>query len=285
MHAAGVAADLSHINTRSTVSGHLDEDMDKALAGAHTVVIAAGMPRKPHITQEMSFEVNARIFLNFAEGVAKNCPNAFVLVISDLLNSMVPVVCEVLKKHGVFDPKKVFGITTLDVVRSSKFASEVDPSIDPKNTRVTVLGGHSGDTIVPLLSQIPGQKFANDQLKNLTYRIQHGDDEVFKAKDSTGSATLSMAHAGARFTNAVLSAAVLGTTGLIESAYVHYDADIEATDFEIEYFAHDIELGREEVERILPLPSVSYEEKMLLSVALVNLRGDITKGTKYVTES
>ncbi|KAF9396049.1 hypothetical protein BGZ94_006515, partial [Podila epigama] len=92
----------------------------------------------------------------------------------------------------------VFGISTLDVVRSSRFVSEVDPSIDPKNTRVTVVGGHSGVTIVPLLSQIPDQTFTLEQLKALTKRIQYAGDEVVKAKDGAGSATLSMAHAGAR---------------------------------------------------------------------------------------
>jgi malate dehydrogenase len=38
--------------------------------------------------------------------VAKNCPGAYVLVISNPVNSTVPIVSEVLKKHNVFDPKK-----------------------------------------------------------------------------------------------------------------------------------------------------------------------------------
>ena len=35
-------------------------------------------------------------------------------------------------------------------------------------------------------------------------RIQYGGDEVVKAKDGAGSATLSMAYTGAKFTNALL---------------------------------------------------------------------------------
>jgi malate dehydrogenase len=39
VNAPGVAADLSHINTISKVTGHPKEDLDAALAGAHTVII------------------------------------------------------------------------------------------------------------------------------------------------------------------------------------------------------------------------------------------------------
>lgn len=106
MNAPGVAADLSHINTRSTVTGHGKEHMDDALQGAHTVIIPAGVPRKPGMSRDDLFKINAGIVRDLAEGIAKNCPEAFVLVISNPVNSTVPIVCEVLKKRGVFNPKK-----------------------------------------------------------------------------------------------------------------------------------------------------------------------------------
>jgi malate/lactate dehydrogenase len=57
VNAPGVAADLSHINTKSTVTGHGKEDMDAALKGAHTVIIPAGVPRKPGMTRDDLFKV------------------------------------------------------------------------------------------------------------------------------------------------------------------------------------------------------------------------------------
>lgn len=44
----GVAADLSHINTKSTVKGYLppNDGLGTALKGADIVVIPAGVPRK-----------------------------------------------------------------------------------------------------------------------------------------------------------------------------------------------------------------------------------------------
>ncbi|KAF9571266.1 hypothetical protein BGW38_008660, partial [Lunasporangiospora selenospora] len=232
--------------------------------------------------------INAGIVKELAEGVVKNCPNAFVLVISNPVNSTVPIVCEVLKKHNIFDPRKVFGISTLDSVRSSRFVSEVNSAIDPKATRVTVIGGHSGTTIVPILSQIPGQKFTKEQFEELTHRIQYGGDEVVKAKDGAGSATLSMAFAGARFTTAVLEATVAGKRGLVESTYVNLLADEARTaDFRAEnhldYFAQDVEFGPEGVHKILPLPELSGYEKLLLEAAIKELKANIIKGTTFVT--
>ncbi|KAG0024322.1 hypothetical protein BGZ80_004284 [Entomortierella chlamydospora] len=290
VNAPGVAADLSHINTRSKVTGHGKEGMDEALKDAHTVVIPAGVPRKPGMTRDDLFKINAGIIRDLAEGVVKNCPNAHVLVISNPVNSTVPIVCEVLKKHGVFNPKKVFGISTLDVVRSSRFAYEFSNAIDPQATRVTVIGGHSGVTIVPILSKIPGQSFTKEQLDALTHRIQFGGDEVVKAKDGAGSATLSMAYAGARFTNAVLRATVAGETGIIESTYVNLLADPEHTaDFraktQLEYFAQDVEFGREGVSKILELPTLSAYEQGLLDIAVPELKVNISKGVAFVNDS
>ena len=67
------------------------------------------------------------------------------------------------------------------------------------NTNVRVIGGHAGTTILPLLSQVPGAKFSPEDVAALTHRIQFGGDEVVKAKDGAGSATLSMVNTHALF--------------------------------------------------------------------------------------
>jgi len=70
------------------------------------VVIPAGVPRKPGMTRDDLFNINAGIVKNLITGVAKYCPKAFVAIISNPVNSTVPIAVEVLKKHGVFDPKR-----------------------------------------------------------------------------------------------------------------------------------------------------------------------------------
>merc|ERR1711939_962307 len=86
------------------------------------------------------------------QGCAENCPDAYILVISNPVNSTVPIVAEVLKKAGKFNPKKLFGVTTLDVVRAETFVGEITGERDPSKTVIPVIGGHSGETIVPLFS-------------------------------------------------------------------------------------------------------------------------------------
>ena len=143
------------------------------------------------------FKINAGIVRDLAKGIAAHCPNAFVLVISNPVNSTVPIVAEVLKSNNVFNPKKLFGVTTLDVVRASTFTAEIVPGVTPSELAIPVVGGHSGKTIIPLFSQAkPSIKVPEDKLQALTTRVQFGGDEVVKAKEGAGSATLSMAYAG-----------------------------------------------------------------------------------------
>jgi malate/lactate dehydrogenase len=41
------------------------------------------------------------------------------------VNSTVPIASEVLKAAGVYDPRKLLGVTTLDVVRANTFVAQV----------------------------------------------------------------------------------------------------------------------------------------------------------------
>lgn len=45
-------------------------------------------------------------------------------MISNPVNSTVPIAAETLKKTGTYDPKKLLGVTTLDVVRAKTFYAE-----------------------------------------------------------------------------------------------------------------------------------------------------------------
>ncbi|KAG6876887.1 hypothetical protein C0992_011451 [Termitomyces sp. T32_za158] len=293
----GVAADLSHISTPSKVEGFLkpDDGLKKALTGADIVVIPAGVPRKPGMTRDDLFKINGGIVKELATGVATVAPKAFVLVISNPVNSTVPIVAEVFKKHGVYDPKRLFGVTTLDVVRASTFVSEIlgDLSLAP-SVAVPVVGGHSGVTIVPLLSQsshaLPADLTA-EKYEALVKRIQFGGDEVVKAKDGAGSATLSMAYAGAEFAAKVIRA-LKGEKGLSAPSYVSLTADpaggaalAKELGQELEFFSSIVELGPEGVTKISPLGKITEREQALVKAAIPELLTNIKTGTTFVAEA
>lgn len=58
------------------------------------------------------------------EVVADNCPEAFIHIVSNSVNSTVPIAAEVLRQKGVYDPKKLFGVTTLDVIIANTFVAQ-----------------------------------------------------------------------------------------------------------------------------------------------------------------
>eukprot|EP01046_Picozoa_sp_COSAG06_P081714 COSAG06_NODE_28835_length_567_cov_0.861111_2_plen_55_part_01 len=52
---------------------------------------------------------------------------------------------EILTAAGVYDPKKLTGVTTLDIVRANTFVSQMKGT-KASETYVPVIGGHSGLT-------------------------------------------------------------------------------------------------------------------------------------------
>ncbi|KAI5457004.1 lactate/malate dehydrogenase [Mariannaea sp. PMI_226] len=276
----GVAADISHVNSKSVVKGYepTPSGLAEALKGSEVIVIPAGVPRKPGMTRDDLFNTNASIVRDLAKAAAASAPEAKLLIISNPVNSTVPICREVYKKAGVYNPKTLFGVTTLDVVRASRFVSEIKGT-DPKDEKITVIGGHSGVTIVPLFSQSNHPELSSNA--ELVNRVQFGGDEVVKAKDGAGSATLSMAFAGARMADAILRAAK-GEKGVIEPSFVESPL---YKDQGIDFFSTNVELGPEGVAQIHPIGKVDANEEKLIEACLGDLKKNIEKGVKFVEEN
>merc|ERR1712061_841634 len=279
VHTPGVAADLSHIETKSKVTGFVgDDQLTASLVGAEIVVIPAGGPRKPGMTRDDLFNTNASIVANLAKAAAEACPEAMIAIISNPVNSTVPIASEMFKKAGKLNPNKIFGVTTLDVVRANAFIGELK-GLDPQDVNCPVIGGHAGITILPVISQCtPKVEFAPDVLKPLTERIQDAGTEVVKAKAGVGSATLSMAYATARFTDSLIKG-MNGQEGVVECAYIQSDVT------EAKYFATPLVLGPNGVEKNLGLGTLTPFEQDLLKAAIPELNGSIKKGEKFVEDN
>ncbi|MDI1491800.1 MAG: hypothetical protein OHK93_003011 [Ramalina farinacea] len=250
----GVTADLSHISSIAKITGYLPEEdgLKHALTGADVVVIPAGIPRKPGMSRDDLFKINASIVRDLVKGVAEFCPKANILVISNPVNSTVPIAAEVMKQANVFDPKRLFGVTTLDVVRAEKFVQDITGEKDPANTVIPVIGGHSGETIVPLFSlakpavNIPSDNFA---------------EKIIKASK--------------------------GEKGIVEPTFVYLPGvaggDAIAKETGVDYFSVPVELGLSGAERAHNiLGDLSEDEKKLLEPAKAGLKGNIEKGIDFV---
>merc|ERR1712050_513500 len=142
-----------------TMEVNVDKAIDKAgdiLKGCHLVLVPAGVPRKPGQDRKDLLDINCGIAKGTVEACAKHCPNAILGLIVNPVNSVVPAMCELYKKAGL-DPKKICGVTSLDIVRANKFVHE-ETSMGLESIDVPVIGGHAGVTILPVFSQVEAAK-------------------------------------------------------------------------------------------------------------------------------
>jgi malate dehydrogenase len=276
----GVAADLNHIETQATVKGFVmtvgenaKDNLQECLTGCDLVLIPAGMPRKPGMTRDDLFKVNADIAKGLVEACAKWCPEAILALIVNPVNSIVPAMAELYKKKGL-DPMKILGVTTLDCVRANKFVAEITGK-NPKDIEVPVVGGHAGVTILPLFSQDAiSAGIDAAQVPALDTHVQNAGTDVVNAKGGKGSATLSMAYAGSRFGKAILRG--LAGTDTTECAYV-----MSSVKEGLPYFSSKVVFGAKGVKEVLPIGALNEHETKRLEEACAALKTEIDAGLQY----
>eukprot|EP00448_Togula_jolla_P016047 CAMPEP_0170575864 /NCGR_PEP_ID=MMETSP0224-20130122/4090_1 /TAXON_ID=285029 /ORGANISM="Togula jolla, Strain CCCM 725" /LENGTH=335 /DNA_ID=CAMNT_0010898675 /DNA_START=72 /DNA_END=1079 /DNA_ORIENTATION=- len=281
--AEGVAADLSHINKGVKVKAYAFDKDDKAiekaeecLTGCNLVLVPAGVPRKPGQDRKDLLNINAGIAKNIVEACAKFCPKAVVALIVNPVNSVVPAMCEMWKKKGL-EPSRIVGVTTLDCVRANKFVHEITGA-PIESVEVPIIGGHAGTTILPLFSQDKAAaSIPADKLADLDKRVQDAGTEVVKAKNGKGSATLSMAFAGARLGSAVLSG--LAGQEVTECAYVMSSVT------ELPYFASKVTFGENGVKTVHPIGDLSAHETKRLAEMMPTLKEEIEAGLAFAREN
>merc|ERR1712187_454103 len=163
---------------------------------------------------------------------------------------------ELYKKKGLY-PLQVIGVTTLDTVRANKFVAEKTGK-SVADIQIPVVGGHAGKSILPLFSQDPvGKTLSDDHIKALDPRTQDGGTEVVNAKGGKGSATLSMAYAGARFGYAVLNG--LSGTPTTECAYV-----MSSVVPDLPYFSSKVTFGPMESRKCMSLVTCQNTRRLAL---------------------
>jgi malate dehydrogenase len=144
--AAGKALDIMQSGPvdgfDSAMSGGSDY---AAIKDADVVIVTAGFPRTPGMSRDDLIGKNAGVIAQVAEGIKTNCPNAFVICITNPLDAMVWV----MKEKSGLPANKVIGMAgVLDSSRFQLFLAQ-EFGVSVQDVRAFVLGGH-GDTMVPL---------------------------------------------------------------------------------------------------------------------------------------
>ena len=114
------------------------------LKGADVCIVTAGVPRKPGMSRDDLLGINLKVMKSVGEGIKANCPNAFVICITNPLDAMVWA----LREFSGLPHNKVIGMAgVLDSARFRHFLS-LEFNVSMKDVTAFVLGGH-GDTMVP----------------------------------------------------------------------------------------------------------------------------------------
>ena len=225
--------------------------------GSDVVIVTAGVARKPGMSRDDLISINTGIVKNVAENVAKNSPNAVMIVVSNPLDAMVYVAWKV----SGFPTKKVIGQAgVLDTARYRSFlAAEIGCSVE--DVQALLLGGH-GDDMVPL----PRYTFAGgipitqlvkpERLAEIVQRTRDGGAEIVKLL-KTGSAYYAPAAAAVQMAESIIrdKKRILPCAAYCEKEYDvgGYFVGVPAV------------LGTDGVERIIEIQLDDAERKMFQS--------------------
>ena len=180
------------------------------IKNSDVIIITAGVPRKPGMSRDDLLGINLKIMKQVAEGIKSNCPDAFVICITNPLDVMVMA----LQKYSGLSKSKVVGMAgILDSSRFKLFLS-VELGIPVKKIDAMVMGGH-GDTMVPLprftkvdgkplLDLVKDGKITQERLEEINQRTRDGGAEIVKYLEK-GSAFYAPAASGVQMAEAYLA--------------------------------------------------------------------------------
>ncbi|MDP6350759.1 MAG: malate dehydrogenase [Alphaproteobacteria bacterium] len=181
----------------------------RAIKGADVVIVTAGVARKPGMSRDDLIGINTKVMDAVGAGIAKYCPDAFVICITNPLDVMVWA----LREAGGLPHHKVVGMAgVLDSARFRYFLAE-EMGVSIEDVTAFVLGGH-GDTMVPLprYSTVAGIPLpdlvkmgwlSRERLKEIVQRTRDGGAEIVGLL-KTGSAFYAPASAAIQMAESYL---------------------------------------------------------------------------------
>ena len=228
-------------------------------AGSDIVVITAGLPRKPGMSRDDLISINAGIVKEVTENIMKYNENPIIIVVSNPLDVMTytAFLASGLKSNRVMG---MAGI--LDTARYCAFIAD-ELGTSPELVKAQLMGGH-GDTMVPLprLTTVAGipvtELISKEKLDAIVERTKNGGGEIVSLMGT--SAWYAPGLSAAVMVKAIAqdSKAILPVCASLNGEYGYKDLHLGVP----------VVLGKEGVEKIVELPLVNEEKKLLDESAL-----------------
>ena len=166
----------------------------RAIRGADVVIVTAGVPRKPGMSRDDLIGINTKVMDAVGAGIRKNCPDAFVICITNPLDAMVWV----LREASGLPHNRVVGMAgVLDSARFRTFlADEMNVSVE--DVSAFVLGGH-GDTMVPSVRYSTVAGIPLPDLVKMKWITQARLDEIVQRTRDGGAEIVGLLKTGSAF--------------------------------------------------------------------------------------
>lgn len=224
------------------------------------VVLAAGIPRKPHMLRMDLGVPNAKIVAKYSKEIAKFSPDSIIFVITNPVDIMTYVA---FKTSG-FEKNRVFGLGThLDSMRlKNQIAKHFNVHVSEVHTRII---GEHGNGMVPLISST---SIGGIPIKHLSDYKTFNIEEVIKKVQKAGSSIIAKKGAteyGPAFAILNIVNTILNDEKRILTVSAYLDGEIEGL--------HDVclgapvKLGSRGIEEIIPIKMDENEKQSFINAA------------------
>ncbi|AHC73978.1 malate dehydrogenase, NAD-dependent [Candidatus Endolissoclinum faulkneri L5] len=230
-----------------------------AIAGAEVVIVTAGTQRKPGMSRDDLINANAKVIKSVGEGIKLNCPEAFVICITNPLDAMVSL----LQKYTGIAKNKVIGMAgTLDSARLRYFLAK-EFAVSVEDVTAFVIGSH-GDTMVPLIRYSAVAGISVPELIKMGWSSRKRIDEIVQRTRDGGTEIISLLKNSSAFYAPACSASQMVESYLKDkkrlmpcTVYVNGPYGLDGL-----YIGVPIILGAAGVEKIVEIDLNDEEKKM-----------------------
>ena len=230
------------------------------IKGADVVIVTAGVARKPGMSRDDLLGINIKVMQSVGEGIRQNCPDAFVICITNPLDAMVWV----LQQASGLPTNKVVGMAgVLDSARFRHFlADEMDVSVE--DVSAFVLGGH-GDTMVPMVRHSTVAGISLPELVKMGWISREKLDSIVDRTRNGGAEIVGLLKTGSAFYAPASSAIVMAESYLKDKKRVlpcaaHLTGQYGVDDM---YVGVPVVIGEKGVERVVELELNATEKELL----------------------
>jgi malate dehydrogenase len=239
------------------------------IKGADVVIVTAGVPRKPGMSRDDLIGINAKVVRDVGAAIKKNCPKAFVIVITNPLDAMVWV----MREASGLPHNMVVGMAgVLDSARFRTFLAE-EFKVSVEDVTAFVLGGH-GDTMVPLVRYSTVAGIPLPDLIKMGWTTQERLDAIVQRTRDGGAEIVGLLKTGSAFYAPAAAAIQMAESFLLDKKRVlpcaaHLTGEYGVKDL---YVGVPVILGAGGVEKVVEI-DLNASERAMFDKSVSAVRG------------